>query len=149
MASRELVPALTGVALIKTKAIIQSSVPRLTQLWMVPRWTSTSPALSFTATPSTVVLNEPEVGSEKPSLLTGKPLVAQITDEEAPGRFDITFFTFSSISTLARPSGLCPVTTRRICKVINASFQFGLIYFCFPLRTMQRSPPCAVRLHAT
>src|SRR5664279_3392326 len=32
--------------------MMQGSVPRLTQLWMVPRCISTSPALSFATTPS-------------------------------------------------------------------------------------------------
>src|SRR5215471_953725 len=85
-----------------------------------------------TVPPSTVVLNGAFVGSSKPSLLTGKPFVAHITDDDAPARFEITLSTFSSSSTLARPSALCPVTTRRILKVIPFSFQPRPVYFCLP-----------------
>src|SRR5262245_7102766 len=45
-------PAVTGLASTSAKAIWHGSVPLLTQLWMVPRWTSTSPALRWTLVPS-------------------------------------------------------------------------------------------------
>ena len=43
-ASSVLPPALTDLAAISTKAITHGAVPLFTQLWMVPRCTSTSPA---------------------------------------------------------------------------------------------------------
>src|ERR1019366_8047890 len=73
---------------------------------------------------STVVLNEPVVGSAKPSLSTGKPLVDQTTQDDAPGRLEITLLAISSILTMACPLPSCPVTTRRICRLIAASFRF-------------------------
>src|SRR5262249_27149746 len=51
-ASRRWPPTRTGGALTSTKAITQSSGPWLTQLWIVPRCTSTSPALRLALTPS-------------------------------------------------------------------------------------------------
>src|SRR5689334_3368548 len=87
-----------------------------------------------TVPPSTVVLNEPDVGSLKPSLSTGKPFVDQTTQDDAPGRLEITFFAISSTSTLARPSLVCPVTTRRICRLIMSILPghwFGLFAFRF------------------
>ena len=41
-------PAVTGFAATSTKAMTQGAVPLFTQLWMVPRCTSTSPALRCT-----------------------------------------------------------------------------------------------------
>src|SRR5215471_4297023 len=101
-----------------------------------------------TVPPSTVVLNGAFVGSSKPSLLTGNPFVAHITDDDAPARFEITLSTFSSISTLARPSALCPVTTRRILKVIPFSFQARPCLFLPSAKTRQRSPSCETLHHA-
>src|SRR5512141_2493875 len=71
-----------------------------------------------TVPPSTVVLKSADVGSLNPSLSTGKPLVDPTTQDAAPGRLEMTFPAISSISTLARPSALCPVTTRRICRLM-------------------------------
>src|SRR5581483_1327583 len=68
---------------------------------------------------STVVLNDALVGSAKPSLSTGKPLVDHTTQDEAPGRFEMTLVAISSISTMARPFGVWPVTTRRICRLMS------------------------------
>src|SRR5712671_1252034 len=51
--------------------------------------------------------------SESPELSAGKVSVVQITDADAPGRFDTMFFETSSIFTTARPLPSCPVTTRR------------------------------------
>lgn len=45
-------PAVTGFAATNTKAMTQGAVPLFTQLWMVPRCTSTSPALRCTLVPS-------------------------------------------------------------------------------------------------
>ena len=44
-AFRTLPPASTGLAAIRMTASTHGWVPRLTQLWIVPRWTMTSPAL--------------------------------------------------------------------------------------------------------
>jgi len=53
-------PTVTGFAAISTKAITQGSVPRLTQLWMVPRCTRTSPARRCTSVPSSCMSISPE-----------------------------------------------------------------------------------------
>jgi hypothetical protein len=41
-------PTVTGLPAICAKAMTHGTVPLFTQLWMVPRWTSTSPALRCT-----------------------------------------------------------------------------------------------------
>src|SRR5712671_5307646 len=61
--------------------------------------------------------------SESPELSAGKVSVVQITDAEAPGRFETIFFETSSIFTTARPLPSCPVTTRRTCTVMNSSWR--------------------------
>src|SRR5665647_2874535 len=47
-AGKGLPPAVTGLAATSVKAMTQGTVPLFTQLWMVPRCTSTSPALRCT-----------------------------------------------------------------------------------------------------
>src|SRR3569833_118119 len=76
---------------------------------------------------STVVLNEALVGSAKPSLSTGKPLVDHTTQDDAPGLFEMTLVAISSTSTLARPLSLWPVTTRRIFKLIRTFLPLGFV----------------------
>src|SRR5665647_1708298 len=90
-----------------------------------------------TVPPSTVVLNEPAVGSLKPSLSTGKPLVDHTTQDDEPGRLEMTLCAIWSTSTLARPSALCPVTTRRILRLIAASFPIGEWRVLFNLGALQ------------
>src|SRR5215469_9360224 len=62
------------------------------------------------------VLRSP--ASSSPLLSTGKPWLVHTTQEVAPGRDDTGFFAISSILMIARPDLSCPVTTRRICKLI-------------------------------
>ena len=54
-------PAVTGFAATSTKAMTQGAVPLFTQLWMVPRCTSRSPALRCTLVPSSSMLISPEI----------------------------------------------------------------------------------------
>jgi hypothetical protein len=54
-------PAVTGFADTSTKAMTQGAVPLFTQLWMVPRCTSTSPALRCTLVPSSSMSISPEI----------------------------------------------------------------------------------------
>jgi hypothetical protein len=54
------------------------------------------------------------------SLSTGKPSLVQITAAWAPGRVAATFFAVSSIATIARPFLSCPVTTRRMLRLIGS-----------------------------
>src|SRR5581483_2379542 len=63
-------------------------------------------------------------GSWSPSLSTGNMSLDQMTQDCAPGRVEITLFTCSSISTLARPCESWPVTTRRIFKLMRFSSLF-------------------------
>ncbi len=57
--------------------------------------------------------------SASPELSTGFVSVVQITQDDAPGRFDTTFFATSSIFTTARPPPSWPVTTRRTFTVMS------------------------------
>src|SRR5215468_668332 len=66
------------------------------------------------------VLRSPS--SSSPLLSTGKPWLVHTTQEVAPGRDDTGFFAISSILMIARPDLSCPVTTRRICKLIPLLF---------------------------
>src|SRR5262245_48482321 len=52
-------PMPSGLASTRTKAARATSLPRLTQAWFVPRWTITSPALSFTVEPSMSISSSP------------------------------------------------------------------------------------------
>src|SRR5262249_61126826 len=61
-------------------------------------------------------------GSTSASLSIGNLSVDQITQDEAPGLLEISFFAVSSIFTTARPAASCPVTTRRICRLIGRPF---------------------------
>jgi len=55
-------PALaTGLAPISAKAMTQGSLPLLTQSWMVPRWTMTSPAFRRTGPVSITMSISPEM----------------------------------------------------------------------------------------
>src|SRR6266478_8090844 len=54
-------PMVTGFAAINTKAITHGSVPRLTQLWIVPRCTSTSPTLRWTVVSSSSMSTSPDI----------------------------------------------------------------------------------------
>jgi hypothetical protein len=55
-------PAVTGLAATSTKAMTHGAVPLFTQLWMVPRCTSTSPALRWTLLPSSSSMSiSPEI----------------------------------------------------------------------------------------
>src|SRR5215472_16554208 len=54
-------PAVTGLAATCAKATMQGAVPSFTQLWMVPRCTSTSPALRCTLVPSSCISISPEI----------------------------------------------------------------------------------------
>src|SRR5215831_1858156 len=74
---------------------------------------------------SIVVPIEAALGSASPSLLTGNPRVDHTTHEDAPGRVLMTFLAISSILTTARPLVSCPVTTRRICRLIECPFSLG------------------------
>src|SRR5712671_6917481 len=65
--------------------------------------------------------------SESPELSAGKVSVVQITDAEAPGRFETMFFETSSIFTTARPLLSCPVTTRRTCAVMGSPSAWFII----------------------
>ena len=60
-ASSTLPPAMTGFAPTSTKAMTQGVVPLFTQLWMVPRCTSKSPALRCTLLPSSSMSISPEI----------------------------------------------------------------------------------------
>ena len=51
----------TGFAPISAKAMTQGTVPVLTQSWMVPRWTITSPAFSRTVPVSITMSISPEI----------------------------------------------------------------------------------------
>src|SRR5262245_19647820 len=58
-------PAVTGLASTSAKAIWHGSLPLLTQLWMVPRCTSTSPALRWTLVPSSSMSISPFITTAK------------------------------------------------------------------------------------
>ena len=60
-ASSGLPPAVTGFAAISVKAITHGAVPLLTQLWMVPRCTSTSPAFRCTLPMSSSMSISPDI----------------------------------------------------------------------------------------
>src|SRR5262249_32864689 len=52
-------PMPSGLASTSTKAARATSLPRLTQAWLVPRWTIPSPALGFTVESSMSISSSP------------------------------------------------------------------------------------------
>src|SRR6476469_381642 len=65
-------------------------------------------------------------GSSSPLLSIGQLSVDHTTQDEAPGRLEMTVFAISSLFNRAQTVESCPVTTRRICRLIACPLWLSL-----------------------